>query len=174
MNNSIKTCGVAMLSGLLMISLSGAIWAGGDRQYRGGHDSGYSHRGYSRGYGYSKHGYPARPYQNHKRRHHNNDDDDEQLFIGLLMGGLLGYAVGNSQGREATGYYPPATTLPAPNPEYYPAPSSNSAYQHDTCLQEREYQTTVTVGGRQVEAYGTACLQPDGSWRRGPAQMAAY
>ena len=29
----------------------------------------------------------------------------------------------------------------------------------------REYQTTVNVGGRQRNAYGTACLQPDGDWR---------
>lgn len=29
----------------------------------------------------------------------------------------------------------------------------------------REYQQTVTVGGRTQEAYGTACRQPDGSWR---------
>jgi surface antigen len=28
----------------------------------------------------------------------------------------------------------------------------------------REYQTTVTVGGRKQDAYGTACRQPDGSW----------
>lgn len=29
----------------------------------------------------------------------------------------------------------------------------------------REYQTTVTVGGQTEEAYGTACRQPDGSWK---------
>ena len=29
----------------------------------------------------------------------------------------------------------------------------------------REYQQTVTVGGRSEQAYGTACMQPDGSWR---------
>ena len=29
----------------------------------------------------------------------------------------------------------------------------------------REYQQTVTVGGRTQEAYGTACRQPDGTWR---------
>ena len=29
----------------------------------------------------------------------------------------------------------------------------------------REYQTTVTVGGKTESAYGTACRQPDGSWR---------
>jgi hypothetical protein len=29
----------------------------------------------------------------------------------------------------------------------------------------REFNTPVTVGGQQQQAYGTACLQPDGSWR---------
>jgi len=40
-----------------------------------------------------------------------------------------------------------------------------------SCLQEREYQTTVIVNGDEVDAYGTACLQPDGSWMRGPARL---
>ncbi|HEX5362802.1 MAG TPA: RT0821/Lpp0805 family surface protein [Gallionella sp.] len=29
----------------------------------------------------------------------------------------------------------------------------------------REYQTTVTVSGKKEKAYGTACRQPDGSWK---------
>ncbi|MDX1711458.1 MAG: RT0821/Lpp0805 family surface protein [Rhodovibrionaceae bacterium] len=29
----------------------------------------------------------------------------------------------------------------------------------------REFQTTVTVGGKTEQAYGTACRQPDGSWQ---------
>jgi surface antigen len=29
----------------------------------------------------------------------------------------------------------------------------------------REYQATVTIEGRQERGYGTACRQPDGSWR---------
>ncbi len=29
----------------------------------------------------------------------------------------------------------------------------------------REYQTVINVGGRQETAYGTACKQPDGSWK---------
>lgn len=29
----------------------------------------------------------------------------------------------------------------------------------------REYQQTVTVGGKSEEAVGTACRQPDGSWK---------
>jgi len=28
----------------------------------------------------------------------------------------------------------------------------------------REYETTVTVGGKLERGYGTACRQPDGSW----------
>jgi len=28
----------------------------------------------------------------------------------------------------------------------------------------REFQQEVTIGGNRTEAYGTACLQPDGSW----------
>jgi surface antigen len=29
----------------------------------------------------------------------------------------------------------------------------------------REFQQTVVIGGREQQAYGTACRQPDGSWR---------
>lgn len=29
----------------------------------------------------------------------------------------------------------------------------------------REYQTKVTIDGREQRAYGTACQQPDGSWQ---------
>jgi hypothetical protein len=29
----------------------------------------------------------------------------------------------------------------------------------------REYQSMTTVGGQQIASYGTACRQPDGSWR---------
>ena len=42
------------------------------------------------------------------------------------------------------------------------------------CLQEREYRTKIMVGGKEVEGYGTACLQPDGSWRYGAAQPESY
>ena len=29
----------------------------------------------------------------------------------------------------------------------------------------REFQQEVTIGGQTEQAYGTACLQPDGSWK---------
>ncbi|KLN60790.1 hypothetical protein WH96_09955 [Kiloniella spongiae] len=43
-------------------------------------------------------------------------------------------------------------------------------------VQCREYQTKVLVGGKKENAYGTACLKPDGSWQiqkdaKGNAQL---
>ncbi len=53
-----------------------------------------------------------------------------------------------------------------------PSPAATPVRQRATlppdCLMIREYQTRIVVGGQEVEAYGDACMQPDGSWRRGP------
>lgn len=38
-------------------------------------------------------------------------------------------------------------------------------YQEASGTYCREYQQTVTIGGKQQRAYGTACRQPDGSWK---------
>lgn len=38
-------------------------------------------------------------------------------------------------------------------------------YQRDNGQYCREYQTEVRVGGNIEQAYGTACRQPDGSWK---------
>jgi hypothetical protein len=53
--------------------------------------------------------------------------------------------------------------------DYLP-PRSPSSSTETSCLQPREYTTTMVIEGKTVEAYGTKCLQPDGSWRYGPAQ----
>ncbi|HEX3497830.1 MAG TPA: hypothetical protein VHT04_00760 [Stellaceae bacterium] len=61
-------------------------------------------------------------------------------------------------------YYTPPPAYYAPPPAYYapPAPQSYSEAQEQTC---REYQSTTTIDGRQQRSYGTACLQPDGTWQ---------
>lgn len=41
-------------------------------------------------------------------------------------------------------------------------PKAQAQSYGDYC---REYTRTVTIGNRREEAYGTACLQPDGQWR---------
>lgn len=127
--------------------------AGGDHYNR------HSHKHYGKHYAPPHHYKHARP---HYRRH--NSDDDEKLVYGLLVGGLIGYALSYNQQPDysARQYsYSPPPAAPA-----YPQPA-----QATTCLQEREYQMKVIVGGREADAYGTACLQPDGSWHRGPAQV---
>ncbi|MEQ9489876.1 MAG: RT0821/Lpp0805 family surface protein [Alphaproteobacteria bacterium] len=40
-----------------------------------------------------------------------------------------------------------------------------STYQASSGEYCREYRQTVDVGGEEQEAYGTACRQPDGSWK---------
>ncbi|QCO03798.1 hypothetical protein [Azospirillum argentinense] len=90
--------------------------------------------------------------------------------------------------RHFHGYPPPVYVVPAPPPVVYvqpapvPAPSptvvftepapvpiaatpTGPAYTARNGQLCREYQTTVMVGGLAQPGYGTACRQPDGSWR---------
>ena len=73
-------------------------------------------------------------------------------------------------------YYrpPPPVVYVPPAPVYVPGPVSSEplrvnpagpSYRSSNGLTCREYQTTISVGGRLQNAYGTACLQPDGQWR---------
>jgi hypothetical protein len=62
---------------------------------------------------------------------------------------------------------PPAVVYPAPPPVAYPAPPAaySTAPQGAAPPACREYQNSVTIGGQRRDSFGTACLQPDGSWR---------
>jgi hypothetical protein len=140
----------------------------GDRGHRYEHDHGYRYQPrYQYGHRGERHDY--RVYRDRPVTRYYRDDDDNELLLGLVVGGILGYAINNAQ-QGSAGYG-----------RYYPAPRAydnaydpTETYSDGTCLQEREYTTVVEVGGRNVDAYGTACLQPDGSWKRGPAQMVSY
>ena len=65
-------------------------------------------------------------------------------------------------------YYPPppprVVYVPAPPPVLSAVPTS-PVYRAPSGQYCREYQSTVSVGGLPQPSYGTACLQPDGSWR---------
>ena len=50
----------------------------------------------------------------------------------------------------------PGTVVGTPTSPPYTAPNGQ------TC---REYQSMADIGGQRQMVYGTACLQPDGSWR---------
>ena len=78
-------------------------------------------------------------------------------------------------------HYPPTVHVvpqvrhvvrPTPPPRI--APVRQRATLPLGCLMIREYQTRIIIGGREVEAYGDACMQPDGSWRRGPPKLVPH
>ena len=97
---------------------------------------------------------------------------------GALLGGLLGSEVGKSLDR-ADEIYMARTTQDAlerkptgqvaewtnPDSGHRGTITPVETYQRDDGRYCREFQQTVTVGGRTEQAYGTACRQPDGTWQ---------
>ncbi|MDH5411096.1 MAG: RT0821/Lpp0805 family surface protein [Alphaproteobacteria bacterium] len=100
------------------------------------------------------------------------------VAVGTLLGALLGGEIGRSMDRAdqlaAEQAYQQARTAPIGQPIAWENPD-NGHYGSVTPVREgthnrtgeycREFQQTVTIGGRAEDAYGVACRQPDGSWR---------
>lgn len=149
------------------------VWAGGGghggrggNQY-GGHYGGHygSHYG-GRNY-YPRHYYGGNYYSG------------TDVFLGATLGFVLGAAL------TPPVYYAPPPPRVVYRDEYVYAPPPRVVYREPatvvyrepprdaSCLQTREYTTTVTIDGRQVEAWGTRCLRPDGTWSYGPARTAS-
>lgn len=99
------------------------------------------------------------------------------IAAGTLLGAALGNSIGASLDRADMAYYnktsqktletaTTGTTVAWKNPD-----SGNSGTITPTRTFEqnstycREYQQTITVGGKTESGYGTACRQPDGSWK---------
>jgi surface antigen len=96
---------------------------------------------------------------------------------GTLLGAWIGNSVGKSLDRADQQYatqtansalerYPDgqASTWKNPNSGHSGSTTPTRTYQtaDGPC---REYQTSVVIDGRTQSAYGTACRQPDGSWK---------
>jgi surface antigen len=100
------------------------------------------------------------------------------IAAGVLLGGLVGGATGSmlddqdrrtaaATTQRALNNQPSGTTTAWHNPD-----SGNSGsvtpvrtYQTATGQYCREFEQTVTIGGKPQKSYGTACRQPDGSWQ---------
>ena len=97
---------------------------------------------------------------------------------GALLGGFLGNSIGQSLDQSDMLHYDrtsqgaleqgqPGQAFPWKNSQ-----TGNSGtvtpgtfYQVDNGSYCREFTQNITVGGRTERAFGTACRQPDGSWR---------
>lgn len=108
-------------------------------------------------------------------RHHDRDNNDDALAAVAIVGGvLLGAALLSSASQPSYSSLPPQTVY-APAPAYgqsygydqqpIQAVPSSDVYQAQSGQYCREYQSQANIGGRMTYGYGTACLQPDGSWR---------
>jgi len=101
-------------------------------------------------------------------------------LVGTALGVLLGAWVGNEVGRSMdevdriraeqahTQALNTGQTIRWDNPnngdhgQVAPTREGTDTRTGAFC---REFQSTVVVGGQQQQAYGTACRQPDGTWR---------
>ncbi len=100
-------------------------------------------------------------------------------LIGLLVGGEIGRQLDDRErlimARTTTKTLeaaPSGTVVPWRDPDsgthgsVTPKPAYQNA-QGDYC---REYQQSITIGGKSKSAYGTACRNADGSWRFVPTR----
>ena len=97
---------------------------------------------------------------------------------GALLGAWAGSHVANSLSQQDKVYYEKASVQAAEvvpvgqTVQWYNPESGNSGTitptregQTNAGAYCREFQQTVTIDGETQRAYGTACRQPDGSWK---------
>jgi surface antigen len=95
---------------------------------------------------------------------------------GVLLGGLLGSNIGASLDKADMAYAQQAAsranTAPIGQQITWNNPQTGNSGSYTPVRDGRdqagrycrEYQQTVTVGGRKETAYGTACQSPNGDW----------
>ncbi|MGE5540577.1 MAG: RT0821/Lpp0805 family surface protein [Gemmatimonas sp.] len=103
-------------------------------------------------------------------------------IVGVAAGTLLGALVGSEVGRSldkadmeyANRANQQATSAPIGAPIRWNNPQSGNSgvvtpvrdgVDTATGAYCREFQQTVHIGGKTEQAYGTACRQPDGTWK---------
>lgn len=164
-----KATAIALVAATSM-TLAAPAFAGGRPHGGGGQGWGWSGQpyhggGYHGGGGYRGDG----GYRGYHGGGHHDDDDDGLAAVAVIGGVLLGAAL-LSQASQPTYSPPPQAVYAPPPPAYYgqaplQATPASDVYQTQSGQYCREYQSSVRVGGQMQYGYGTACQQPDGSWR---------
>jgi surface antigen len=98
--------------------------------------------------------------------------------LGVVAGGLLGSQVGASLDRADQAQLaqtmqssleraPVGQSVAWQNPDtgHYGTVTPTRTYEAPGGRPCREFQQTITIGGRTEQGYGRACRDPDGSWR---------
>lgn len=94
--------------------------------------------------------------------------------VGALAGNYLGASLDEQDRQRATHTtqaaledYPTGDTATWRNPDSgnYGTVTPTRTYTDSNGQPCREYTTTVTVAGKQQQAYGTACRDAEGNWR---------
>lgn len=106
------------------------------------------------------------------------NDSGVGIAIGTLAGAYIGRNVGKSldeadqqkmyettQSALETGTSGNASQWHNPDSGNSGTITPQPAYDNTDGQYCREYQQTVTIAGKPETAYGTACRQPDGSWK---------
>jgi surface antigen len=93
---------------------------------------------------------------------------------GALLGGFAGSMLDDRDKRlaaesahKALESTPSGKSVAWTNPDtgHTGSVTPTRTYQQPNGAYCREYQQTVTIGGKQEQSYGTACRQPDGNWK---------
>jgi len=100
------------------------------------------------------------------------------IAVGTLLGAGIGREIGASLDKADIVYHKRAAnraleTQPSGQPLPWNNPSSSASgtitptnyYQNASGQYCREYQQTISVGGKTANGYGVACRQQDGSWQ---------
>jgi len=100
------------------------------------------------------------------------------VVIGALAGGIIGNRIGNqldeddrkkmyetTQSALETGVSGTTSQWHNPDNGHAGTVTPQPSYENTDGQYCREYQQTVTIGGEPETAYGTACRQPDGTWK---------
>jgi hypothetical protein len=146
-------------------------WSGHwDDRHAGGRPERWASSRWDQGSRFHGHG-DDRPHRHFDDDHHHHDDDD--AFAWLAIAGLTLVTIGALTETQQLSYESAqsrATAVPLGESVIW---RDGNAHGSVTPVREgtttygrycREFQQIVTIGGREENAYGTACRSADGSW----------